>query len=322
MSRLLKIIIGILFVLSLTLFLLNKGKHVYLYSDIKVGEEIEFLSNGIKISGSLLKPEIAGELPAIIMVSGSGANSYRRGWKEENPGMWRVVSEHFINKGFAVLLLEKRGINKSNGHWESEDFYNRANDVYSAVKYLKNRKDILSDRIGLMGHSQGGWIVQLTAAQFPKDIAFIINLAGPSVTVKQQVIDDYTGVWRMKGLTEEEINKKSNTLRVGLDAFGIFSRILKTGQFSRIINYDPEDIIPKIQIPVFSIYGEKDYLVPPDTNSKKLIEGLKKGGNNNYEIQIVHNAEHAFNLLGEKEKFAPEFFDALERFNVWFNQYR
>lgn len=124
----------------------------------------------------------------------------------------------------------------------------------------------------------------------------------------------------MKYNLPEEIKRKADRLNTILNAFGLFSRIIKTGHLSRIINYDPENIIPHLQVPVFSIYGEKDDLVPPGPNSEKLIEGLEKGGNKHYEIHIVPNAEHEFNIFGDKEKIAPEFLEVLDRLSIWFEQ--
>ena len=60
----------------------------------------------------------------------------------------------------------------------SKDF---ANDVLSAVTYLKTRSDIDNNNIGLVGHSEGGLIAPMVAAK-SKDIAFIVLLAGPGIS--------------------------------------------------------------------------------------------------------------------------------------------
>ena len=50
-------------------------------------------------------------------------------------------------------------------------------DVESGVAYLKTRKEINKNKIGLMGHSEGGTIAPIVAST-SKDVNFIILLAG------------------------------------------------------------------------------------------------------------------------------------------------
>lgn len=274
----------------------HKDEATLINPDIKIGEEIIFKSGDITITGSLLKPYQENEkMPVIIGIVGSGAYSYRDNWENKSTfNLWRGISNIFIDKGFAVLLVEKRGINNAGGDWKKSSFYDRAKDVYSAVKYLQTRKDILPDKIGLVGHSQGGWIVQLVVSEHPEDIAFVINLAGPSVSVKEQILDDLRHDFKCQNFSQEEIKKKITLENFKLEAYSLISRIIKIGYVSRIINYDPNDILPKIQIPILSIYGENDYLTLANKNSRLLEEGLKKGGNENYKIIILSNTNHGF----------------------------
>lgn len=315
--------ISIIIIIAIITAVLYSGKNdpILISPAIEIGEEVGFMSKDITITGSLIKPETETDkrLPAIIMVVGSSSYSYRSSWETDNFPFWKIITETFVDKGFAVLLLEKRGINAAKGNWKKASFSDRAEDVYSAVKYLQSRDDILSDKISLCGHSQGGWIVQLVASEYPDDIDSIVNLAGPSISVKEQIIDDEANAWLCEGLGSEEIEKKRKWLNTKLSIYASFSKFIKIGYIGRIINYDPKDIIPKIKCPTLSIYGENDYLVLAEKNAELLEEGLKKGGNNNYEIVVVPQANHGFRVSGKcykstdlENSFAPGFIDALD----------
>src|SRR5262249_14172892 len=54
-----------------------------------------------------------------------------------------------------------------------------ASDIRTAVEFLRQDKRIDSKRIGLIGHSEGGLIGPMVAADAPDEIAFVVMLAGP-----------------------------------------------------------------------------------------------------------------------------------------------
>ncbi len=302
--------------------IITAPRHALIDQDISVGEEVLLTSQGTPLAASFLKPEAAaGPLPGVVMIVGSGSYSYRSSWKPGLFPLWKNISEAFLAKGYAVLLLEKKGVNRSGGHWAKQTFQDRAEDAIAGVRYLRGRPEVDPARVGVCGHSQGGWIVQLAAAEDPGEIAFVVNLAGPNISVKQQIIDDEANEWRCAGVAEDKIAGKSKRLRAKLTLYGAVSRAVKVGPLSRIINYDPEDesVPARIKCPLLAVYGEYDALVVPESNIALLEKGLSAGGNERYKIVIVPGGSHGF-VRKEgicPQKFdgvpsqAPEFFEAL-----------
>jgi dienelactone hydrolase len=291
--------------------ILTAPKHVRIDADVPVGEDVLLTSQGQALAASFLKPAgTTGPVPGVVMIVGSSAYSYRTSWKKDEFPLWKNISEAFLAKGYAVLLLEKKGVNRSEGHWETQSFFDRAEDALAGVHYLKSRSDIDSARVGLCGHSQGGWIVQLAAAEAPADVAFIVCLAGPNISVKQQVIDDQANEWRCSGRPEAKVERKVKWLRTQLDFYGIVSRIVKFGVLGHIINYDPavENVPARIKCPVLALYGEYDTLVMPKTNRPLLEKGLAAGGNTRATIVVVPGGSHGF---VKKTQFCPQKFDGV-----------
>jgi pimeloyl-ACP methyl ester carboxylesterase len=312
------------------LFFINKGNHIYISKDIKIGEEIMINSDKVRISASLLKPKSNNPSPAIIFVNGSGASSYRKHWeKNVKLPLWKSIADKFLNQGYSVLLLEKRGINKSEGNWETESFYDRAKDVNAALQYLKSREDIISDEIGLLGYSQGGWVIQLVGAEHPEEVAFLINIVGPATPVKKQVIYEMETKWLKERKSVKSIKTNKLIWNSVFEFYTGFSKLVKTGYLSRIIDYDPKMIIPKIKAPIFTIYGENDQYIDPHMNRLLLEELLKEGQNNQYKITVIPNANHWFMEAErdatdfELEKISnlhPDFLDTLASFKDWYDQ--
>ena len=74
-------------------------------------------------------------------------------------------------------------INKSSDNTielEKFDYKDFATDVEAGVAYLLGRKEINKKKIGLIGHSEGGVVAPMVAAN-SKNIAFIVLLAGTDI---------------------------------------------------------------------------------------------------------------------------------------------
>jgi uncharacterized protein len=147
-----------------------------------VKEEIKLPVAGgrIMLAGELNKPDTAGQFPVVVLLSGSGAQD--RDCKIGQHKPFLILTQYFISKGYAVLRFDDRGAGKTKGHMPtmmastSEDL---ANDVVLMVDWLKNRTDIDTQSIGLLGHSEGGMIAPMVSAK-RQDIAFLILLAAPA----------------------------------------------------------------------------------------------------------------------------------------------
>jgi uncharacterized protein len=290
--------------------------------DVAVGEEVRFAAPGGSLAASYLRPASGdGPVPAVIMITGSGSYSYRSSFATGEFPFWKTFAETFLAKGWAVLLLEKRGVNGSDSSWAKQTFRDRAEDALAGIRYLKSRPEVDPARIGLCGHSQGGWIVQLAAAMAPEDVAFGICLAGPNVSVRRQILDDQRNEWICRGLPEKSVARRTRWADAKLGFYAGVSRMIKIGYLALILNYDPGDIGARIRCPLLALYGENDPLVPPAENARILREGLQKGGNSRAVLLVIPGAGHGLTLRpmcgrsASPPRFAPEFFRAVSEWN-------
>ncbi len=169
-------------------------------------EEVTFHNADITLAGTLTLPRTGAPHPAVVMITGSGPQNR----DEELFGfkLFQVIADHLTRNGVAVLRYDDRGVGGSTGSVSqatSEDF---AADVIAAVDLLKNRNDIHPARIGLMGHSEGGIVAPIAASQ-SDDIAFMILMAGTSVTGAEIIFEQSAAITRTTGASEAEIQRNA-----------------------------------------------------------------------------------------------------------------
>lgn len=173
-------------------------------------EEVTFSNGENKFAGTLTIPNLPGKHPAVVMITGSGAQNR----DEEILGfkLFKIIADHFTRNGIAVLRYDDRGVGGSTGKKNDEsttdDF---SNDVIEAVKYLKTRDDINPDQIGLCGHSEGGIVAPLAASKY-NGIAFIVLIAGTGVRGIDILKEQSKLIMKADKSTDEEIEGYMNML--------------------------------------------------------------------------------------------------------------
>jgi uncharacterized protein len=274
-------------------------------------EDITFENGAIQLSGTLVIPSTKGPHPAVILVHGSGPVTR---------DFYGPLSYLLVRNGIAVLSYDKRGIGKSSGHWLDQSFEDLASDVLAGLSFLKNRKEIQSDKIGLWGISQGGWIVPLAAAQ-SKDVAFAVLVSAAGVTPAEQTLMSTEAEMRAKDLPEEKIKpvimetksqidsldseearKEFETQVAKLKSEGNQKLLNASGLenprfllfYRRIMNFQTIPNLEKLMCPTLVIYGDKDRVVPVQRNKEILEKALEK--NRDVTFMVFPNGDHALLL--------------------------
>lgn len=141
-------------------------------------DSIYFVNDTIRFGGTLTYPAREGKYPAVIIISGTGEQNRDGRFGEHRP--FFRIADYLTQKGFAVLRIDDRGTGQTNGRYEDATTLDFAHDITAAIKYLKTRKEIDKKRIGLIGHSEGGCVAFMLAADCP-DVSFMVSLAGVGV---------------------------------------------------------------------------------------------------------------------------------------------
>jgi uncharacterized protein len=144
-------------------------------------EEVTFenVAAGVTFAGTLTKPNARGRHPAVLLITGSGAQNRNEELAGHRPFM--VIADALTRRGIAVLRVDDRGVGGSGGRVELATLEDSVSDVLAGLAYLKRRHDIDACQIGLLGHSEGAEVAPAVAAR-SRDVAFVVMLAGPGVS--------------------------------------------------------------------------------------------------------------------------------------------
>ncbi len=145
-------------------------------------EEVSFSNGDVTLCGTLSMPSSApgnGKFPAVVMVSGSGSQDRDESILGHKP--FAVIADYLTRKGIAVLRYDDRGAGKSSKLKGDETTYDYASDALAGVRFLSGRNEIAKNKVGIIGHSEGGTVAMINAAENAEEIAFIVSLAGMAV---------------------------------------------------------------------------------------------------------------------------------------------
>jgi len=254
---------------------------------------------GITLAGTLTLPREPGPFPAVILISGSGAQDRDETIFGHKPFL--VLSDYLTRLGIAVLRVDDRGEGGSTGGSLDDTSENFADDVIAGINYLKSRKDINPQKIGLIGHSEGGVIAPMVAAELP-EIRYCVMLGGTGLKGEEVLLLQMELLARANGandelikqalllqkrmftvLKEEENNliaekelrkiftesianfneKEKQVLGISEDNIDSQLQVMLSSWYRNFLFYDPQITLMKVKCPVLALVGEKDLQVAP-----------------------------------------------------------
>jgi hypothetical protein len=285
---------------------------------------------GVRLAGTLTLPPGDGPHPAVVLVSGSGPQDRDETLLGHKPFL--VLADYLTRRGIAVLRLDDRGVGASTGSFAagtSEDF---AQDAAAAVLWLRARPEVADDRVGIVGHSEGGLIAPLVASRTP-EVAFVVLLAGPGIPSAELLVMQGALISRAGGDADAEVQRTSALQRemfaaiaATADSAALHARMreigarfqasltpeeraqggLSDGAMNAAINtlispwyrwflrYDPAPALRATRVPVLAINGSLDLQVPADENLAGIQRALVEGGNRDVTVETLPGLNHLF----------------------------
>jgi alpha-beta hydrolase superfamily lysophospholipase len=305
---------------------------------------------GNHLKGTITKPFGNGPFPSVILVSGSGPQNRNSEIFGHEPFL--VMADYFTQNGIVVLRYDERGVGESEGEFSSatsEDFFK---DAQEGIRHLKSFDFVETEPMGMIGHSEGGLIAWMMAAEADNlGLQFAVSLAGPVVPIpdlmEKQTEDVSRSAGNPKDLVDQQLRINSRYYQMIIDSQDLndakskvkalvneeiatydLSPELKQQQinslvpalekslnpwFFNFIRTNPELYIQQIQIPVFAAFGGKDVQVNAVQNGNRLLE-LFKGKEELLEIKVYPELNHLFQKA--KTGAVAEYAEIEETFNV------
>ncbi|WP_214406025.1 alpha/beta hydrolase family protein [Pseudonocardia lacus] len=267
-------------------------------------EDVTYPADGFDLAGTLTLPEGEGPFAAVVMITGSGPQDRDEALAGHKPFL--VLSDAMTRAGYAVLRVDDRGVGGSGGDYAAGRYDDMAADVLAGVSYLAGRPEIDRARIGLFGHSEGGYLAPLAAQRSAGGVAFVVMMAGPAVTGEEILARQNELLLAQAGLPQAEIDAQlayvrqlAQLLRAGdeqgarqltRDRIAEQLAALPEDQrppadqidaqveasfveYRRLVPYDPAPALSALSVPVLAFFGEKDLQVPAE-QSEPVLTGL------------------------------------------------
>ncbi|WP_298738927.1 alpha/beta hydrolase [uncultured Chitinophaga sp.] len=287
----------------------------------------------IALAGAFSRPsDSARRYPAVILVSDAGPQDRNEEMVGHKP--FAVMADYLTKNGLAVLRYDDRGAGRSSGDYNSATLEDQAADLQAAIAYLRTRKDVDTQQIGLIGHGEGAAIAMMAAAG-NRELAFVVSMAGPGLTGRQQQeaqlaqvlqqlkslegpnpdsvlrgVMEYARPWFNLLATETDsavIRAKgagylkamyrripNRYVFASEEGFVESSLARNTPYALSAVRFNPADYLPKISCPVLAVNGSMDLQVEAGSNLRLIEEGLLKGGNQRVTARSLEGLNHLF----------------------------
>jgi uncharacterized protein len=294
------------------------------------------------LSGTLALPAGRGPHPAVVLISGSGPHDRDGSTAGHRPFL--VLSDHLVRTGIAVLRFDERGVGASTGDFTSATTADFADDAAAALAFLAGHAEIDADRLGLVGHSEGGMVAPMVANR-RAGVRFLVLLAAPGLSMAEVSIQQSESILRAEGRPDHEVAASRQTaerlmrlvrstdddaviaaesreiLAAGLAPLRLPSHLLErqlqlgVSRFTSpwmqfAARHDPGAELRRIgDIPVLALNGSRDAQVAAKPNLRAIRRALHAAGNRRVTTVELPGLNH---LLQSAETGAPSEYGIIE----------
>lgn len=160
--------------------------------------------NRFELRGTVTYPQGFKEdasTPAVIMITGSGPQD-----RDETIGRHKPfleIARYLASKGMVVLRYDDRGVGQSTGDFVNATTNDFAEDAVAVWQFARELPGVDRNRVGVLGHSEGGIIGPMVAA-WQREVAFLILLAPPGLSGGDVLSSQIDRIAQLQGVGEEQ----------------------------------------------------------------------------------------------------------------------
>ena len=159
-------------------------------------QEVSFSNGNAVLKGTLVLPENHTQnTPVLLMVTGSGLQNRDEEVFEHKP--FAVIADALAKQGIATLRYDDRGFGESTGDLVNVTTEDLKNDALAGVELLRKQ----FKHVGVLGHSEGGTIGLMLAAEKKAD--FVVSLAGGVISFEETLLEQNRLSLQQAGYSED-----------------------------------------------------------------------------------------------------------------------
>ena len=257
--------------------------------------DITLDASPFKVDGKLVLPVDKEEFPIVIMISGSGPNDMNETIGPNAP--FRDIGLGLASNGIATIrfnkttyqepqLFMKEGSNLKN------EYFLTAEAAYDFAKKVEG-----ADKIILLGHSEGGYIVP-EIYNIIENADGLILLAANARKLSEVILSQTEYVYEnTKTISEEQMKNAKDfyqkLINQEIPSDTQLGGVITAEYYYELDKYLPIPILQKVDIPVLISQGTEDFQVSVEKDYglfKKELESQK-----NFSFRAFENLSHIFN---------------------------
>ena len=282
--------------------------------------------DGVRLACTALTPDGPGPFPAVVLVTGSGPQDRDETILGHHPFL--VIADYLGRHGIASLRCDDRGFARSTGTFGTATSADFAADAEAEVHFLQRIPSIAPNRVGIIGHSEGGLIGPMVAAR-SRDVAFLVLLAGPGIpgdslsllqlhalagaTLPAAQLDAMAAINRRLYAAVTGSRDSADAVARLNAAKGAILASTPDGQRAAMgvrldqtiptltapwmryfLRYDSRIALRSVHVPVLALGGSLDEQVPARENLAGIADALKMAGNTDFQTIELPGLNHLF----------------------------
>ena len=289
-------------------------------------EELIITNGKFNIGATLTVPKNVKNFPIVVLASGSGPQNRDCEIMGHKP-FW-VIADNLTKNGIGVLRFDDRGTGKSTADYSKANLEDFSSDVEACYKFL--RRKYKKNKIGLIGHSEGGMHTLIATTQLKK-VDFLIQLAAVGTNGREVLVDQQYLIPLKNGQSEELAKWNSATydtltkllIQTPKEDFAnqviafmernfesIPSELKEKATKQEFINgyisfldnswarefmkFNSSDYLQKITCPILVINGSEDIQVPPLINQEAFRSYFSEKSKAKSKVILFPGLNHLF----------------------------
>lgn len=303
------------------------------------------VSSSHPLAGTLTIPDSpSNAYPAVLIIPGSGKADRDGNVKQMKMNMYKNLAHFLTEQGFITLRYDKRGVGKSEGNYMEAGLSDFISDACDLVSFLKDHRLVDSERVLILGHSEGALIAPAVHKKTPAaGLMLLAGAAEPSIDLlprqNERAFEELNQLPGWKGWIIRKFNLTEKSRKTNEK---IFKKVAESNQavmrirgaklnakwLRETMEYNVVDYLKKVTCPVLAITGEKDVQVPPD-HAAKIAEYVQ--GEAEWHIipdmnHILRKYDGEHTILGVMKEYKAQIHDPLhsellEIIQVWLKKF-
>lgn len=260
---------------------------------------------GHVLAARLALPAGAPRRPVVVMISGAGPHDRDYSTVASIPlanNFFGVLEGRLGCVAIGTLRFDEVGTGRSTGSYAAyATTRTLANDVLALLDALRREPGVDPTRVAVLGHSEGGAIAAIVAAEDPR-VAAVVLLAAP--------VERGADIMQFQIAQEERYSAAAGDMARGEHT----RRVASDRWYQFFVTFSPAPFYARLRQPVLLLHGEYDDQVTPAQAER--IRSLAQS-RRNVHVYCRRYPEHGHAFYGNIPRMAaaaPEVLDDIARF--------